>query len=295
MSIAVRGRSAKVAVGAAGRRLPLRDLGSVWAYALLSGGLLLLIGPFVWMVLGSLKTPEELVRLPPTWLPERPRLDNYTALVERLNLPIFFANSLIVAVAVTGGNLLFCSMFGYALAKLRFPGRDGLFLVVLGTLLIPGSVTLIPLFILVSNLGLVNTHAGLVVPFVAGPFGVFLMRQFIMGIPDDLLDAARADGADEYFIFARIVLPLSGPALATLGILTFLGSWNGFLWPLVVSTQERMYTLPVALATFARGQHSSDHGLLMAGAVVIVTPVIAVFLLLQRHITQGIAMTGLKG
>jgi multiple sugar transport system permease protein len=271
-----------------------RETGAVWMHLVLIIGLLLMILPFVWMVLGSFKTTAELRSLPPTWIPDNPTLQNYRDLFERLNFPRYFFNSTVVATAVTAGNLVFGSMLGYALAKLEFPGKRLLFLLVLGTLMVPGIVTFVPLFVLVSNLGIVNTHAGLILPFVAGPFGVFLMRQFIMGIPDELLDAARVDGAGEYYIFARIVMPLCGPALATLGILTFLASWNNFLWPLVVATTEDLYTLPVALALFAIGQHQTDFGLLMAGALVVVLPVLVIFIVLQRYFTQGIAMTGFK-
>lgn len=264
-------------------------------YAALIVGMILVAGPFLWMVLGSLKTQAELLRLPPTWWPEDPTLSNYERLFDRLNFPRYFFNSTVVAVAITAGNLVFCSMIGYALAKLEFAGRNKLFLLVMATLMVPQGVIIVPLFILMTNLGLVNTHAGLILPFAAGAFGVFLMRQFMMGIPDELLEAARVDGASEWYLFWRIVMPLSGPALATLGILTFMSSWNMFTWPLVVSTSEEMFTLPVALATFSRGQFSSDYGLLMAGSFVIVTPILIVFMVLQRHFTQGIATTGLKG
>jgi multiple sugar transport system permease protein len=264
-------------------------------YAALIVGMILVVGPFLWMVLGSLKTQAELLRLPPTWWPEAPTLANYERLFDRLNFPRFFFNSTVVAVAITAGNLIFCSMIGYALAKLKFVGREKLFLLVMATLMVPQGVIIVPLFILMTNLGLVNTHAGLILPFAAGAFGVFLMRQFMMGLPDELLEAARVDGASEWYVFWRIVMPLSGPALATLGILTFMSSWNMFTWPLVVSTSEDMFTLPVALATFSRGQFSSDYGLLMAGSLVIVTPILIVFMFLQRHFTQGIATTGLKG
>nr|MBA3586741.1 carbohydrate ABC transporter permease [Chloroflexota bacterium] len=200
----------------------------------------------------------------------------------------------IVAIAVTAGNVIFCSMLGYALAKLTFPGKRILFAVVLGTLMVPAIVTFMPLFVLVANLNLVNTHAGLILPFLVGAFGVFLMRQFIGGIPDELLDAARVDGAGEHYIFWRIVMPLCGPAIATLTILTFLGSWNSFLWPLVVANTEDMYTLPVAIALFATGQQETNVALLMAGSVVVILPVLIIFILLQRYFTQGIAMTGIK-
>jgi multiple sugar transport system permease protein len=264
-------------------------------YAALIVGMILVVGPFLWMVLGSLKTQAELLRLPPTWWPEAPTLANYERLFERLSFPRYFFNSTVVAVAITAGNLVFCSMIGYALAKLKFVGREKLFLLVMATLMVPQGVIIVPLFILMTNLGLVNTHAGLILPFAAGAFGVFLMRQFMMGLPDELLEAARVDGASEWYVFWRIVMPLSGPALATLGILTFMSSWNMFTWPLVVSTSEDMFTLPVALATFSRGEFSSDYGLLMAGSLVIVTPILLVFMFLQRHFTQGIATTGLKG
>ena len=265
-----------------------------WLYALLILGILLLVGPFVWMVLGSLKTTGELRQVPPTLLPQNPTLANYAELFDRLSFARFFFNSAIVAAAVTAGNVVFCSMLGYALAKLQFPGKRILFALVLGTLMVPGIVTFMPLFVLVANLGLVNTHAGLILPFLVGAFGVFLMRQFISGIPDELLDAARVDGAGEHYIFWRIVMPLCGPAVATLSILTFLGSWNSFLWPLVVATSEEMYTLPVAIALFATGQQETNIALLMAGSVVVILPVLIVFIVLQRYFTQGIAMTGIK-
>jgi multiple sugar transport system permease protein len=260
----------------------------------LIAGLVIMAVPFVWMILGSFKTTSELRQYPPTWIPEDPTSANYRDLFDRLDFQRFFFNSVIVALAVTAGNLVFCSMLGYALAKIEFPGKRALFVIVLSTLMVPAFVTVMPLFVIVSNLNLVNTHAGLILPFLAGGFGVFLMRQYILGIPDDLLDAARVDGAGEYTIFFRIVLPLCGPALATLAVLTFLAQWNSFLWPLVVATTEDMYTLPVALALFATGQQESNLALQLAGATVVVLPVIVVFFALQRFVIQGIATTGIK-
>jgi multiple sugar transport system permease protein len=186
-------------------------------------------------------------------------------------------------------------MLGWALAKLEFRGKRLILLLVLATLMLPASATLIPLFILMSTLGLVNTYPGLILPFLAGPLGVFLTRQFFQGIPTELIEAARIDGAGEFTIFWRIAMPLATPVLATLGILTFLGSWNGFLYPLVMAQEPEMYTLPVALATFATGQFQADHGMLMAGSVILVVPVLIVFVLMQRWITEGVATTGLKG
>ena len=265
-----------------------------WVYAVLIGGLVLLVGPFFWMLLGSFRPDRELKQVPPAWLPENPTLDNYRTLFTDLDFPTFFFNTAVVAVAITIGNLIFCSMLGYALAKLHFPGKRVIFALVLGTLMIPGVVTFVPLFVLVSNLGMVNTFPGLIFPFLAGPFGVFLMRQFFQSLPDELIHAARVDGAGEFRIFWSIMLPLCRPALATLGILTFLASWNNFLWPLVVAQSEEKYTLPVALAIYAIGENNSDYGLLMAFSVAIIVPVLLVFLVLQKHFVRGIAMTGIK-
>jgi multiple sugar transport system permease protein len=185
-------------------------------------------------------------------------------------------------------------MLGYALAMLDFRGKRALFLVVMGTLMIPGVVTFVPLFILVANAGLIDSLPGLFLPFLVSPFGVFLMRQYISTLPRDLIDAGRVDGAGELSIFARIILPLCGPALATLGILTFLGSWNNFLWPLVVAQNEKTYTLPVALALYSTGQNSTNYGLLLAGATVVVLPILVIFLIFQRRFIEGIASTGIK-
>jgi multiple sugar transport system permease protein len=270
------------------------DRGGAGTYIALSVGLILMVIPFLWMAISSIKPEAELRRRPPTWLPETVTGDNFDELFTRLDFTTYFLNSILVAGAVTIGNMVFCSMLGYALAKLDFRGKKLLFALVLGTLMIPGVVTFVPLFVMVTNMGLTNTLTGMWLPFLAAPFGVFLMRQYILGLPDELIQAARVDGASELGIFARIIMPLCGPALATVGILTFLGSWNNFLWPLVVATKEEKYTLPVALALYAVGQNSTDYGLLLAGAVVVVLPIIAVFLVLQRYILQGIATTGIK-
>ena len=265
-----------------------------WVYVVLGGGLVLLVGPFLWMLLGSFRPDRELKQVPPSWLPQNPTLENYRTLFTELDFPTYFFNSAVVATVITFGNLIFCSMLGYALAKLHFPGKRIIFGLVLGTLMVPGVVTFVPLFVLVSNLGMVNSFPGLILPFLAGPFGVFLMRQFFMSLPDELIHAARVDGAGEWRIFWSIMLPLCKPALATLGILTFLASWNNFLWPLVVAQSEDKYTLPVALAIYAIGENNSNYGLLMAGSVAIIVPVLIVFLVLQKHFVRGIAMTGIK-
>ncbi|MFD5747259.1 carbohydrate ABC transporter permease [Streptomyces sp. NPDC127033] len=268
----------------------------ILVHAPLALGLLVMSAPFLWMALSAFKTPGELTASPPVWIPAEWTLDNFRDLLDKLDLPLHFMNSLIVAVLVTVSNLVFCSMLGYALAKLNFAGRDKIFGLVLGALMVPGNLMLLPLFVLMSRMGLIDSYAGLVLPFAAGAFGVFLMRQFMQSIPDELLEAARMDGAGEWYIFWRIVMPLVKPALATLSIFTFLGSWNNFVWPLIATNDPDKYTLPVALATFATdpNQAGGSNGMLMAGSFLIVLPVLVVFIALQRHFTQGIATAGMK-
>jgi multiple sugar transport system permease protein len=266
----------------------------VLVYASLAIALVATLIPFVWMFLGSVKTEAELRQRPPTWWPQTFTWDNFGAWFGRLDIGTFFVNSVVVATFTVLGTLVFCSMVGYALAKLDFPGKRAVFTLVLVTLMVPGVVTFVPLFVVVSQLGLVSTYPALILPFLAGPLGVFLMRQFIQDIPDSLIEAARIDGAGEVRIFLRVVMPLCGPALATLAILTFLGSWNNFLWPLVVAQSEDMYTLPVALSLYSVGQNSTNYGVLLAGSVLIITPVLLLFVALQRYFIQGIAATGIK-
>lgn len=268
--------------------------GRALTYTVLVVGVLVWILPFAWMLLGSLKTQREILQRPPTWWPQEFTWENFGAWFGQLNFGQFFGNSIVVALFTVAGNLVFCSMVGYALAKMDFPGKKALFVVVMVTLMVPGVVTFVPLFVMVSSLGLVDTYAALILPFVTTPLGVFLMRQFMLGIPDPLLEAARIDGAGELRIFARIVMPLCGPPLATLGILTFLASWNNFLWPLVAAQTEAKYTLPVALSLYSTGQNATDYGLLLAGSVLVIAPIILLFVFLQRYFIQGIASTGLK-
>jgi multiple sugar transport system permease protein len=263
-------------------------------YVILTVGFVATLIPFGWMLAGSVKTQGELLHRPPTWWPQTPTLDNFGTWFGELDIGRFFVNSVVVAAFTVLGNLLFCSMVGYALAKLEFPGKRALFLLVMVTLMIPGLVTFLPLFVVVSKLGMVSTYPALILPFLAGPLGVFLMRQFILGIPEALIEAARIDGAGEVRIFARVVLPLCGAPLATLAILTFLGSWNNFLWPLVVAQTEDMYTLPVALSLYSTGQNATNYGVLLAGSVLVITPVLALFVAAQRYFIQGIALTGVK-
>ena len=251
------------------------------------------LAPLAWMVAASFMPTGEATAVPLRWLPSHPTLEHYRALFARMDVGRQLANSAIVAAATTAAAVLVNGMAGYAFAKLPFRGRDRLLRVMLVALVVPGQIGMLPLFLLVRALGLVNTLAGVVVPGLASIFGIFLVRQYALSIPDGLLDAARVDGAGEFGIFRRIALPLITPILVTLAVFTFLGTWNDFLWPLVVLSDEARYTLPVGLASLA-GEHVQDTELMMAGAVVTVAPAILLFVVLQRYYLAGITGGAIK-
>lgn len=263
-------------------------------YVVLSFFACIWIFPFFWMILGSLKTQREIMRIPPTFLPQNPTFSNFTRWFTELDFGTFFINSAIVAVVTTLGNLVFCSMVGYALAKIDFAGKNLLFGLVMITLMVPSVATFVPLFVIITNMHMLNTYMSLILPFLTQPLGVFLMRQFMMGIPDALLEAGRIDGAGELRIFFQIVLPQCKPPMATLAVLTFLSSWNNFLWPLVAAQSNKMYTLPVALSLYSTGQQATDYSILLAGAVLVVTPILLLFIFLQKYFIQGVTMSGIK-
>jgi multiple sugar transport system permease protein len=231
---------------------------------------------------------------PPRIVPSSPTLLHYRALFTRLNLGRYLLNSTLIAVAVTSLSLLINSMAGYAFAKLRFRGRDGVFRLLTTGLVIPVQVSMLPLFLLLREMGLINTYWGVIIPGLASIFGIFLIRQYTLALPDDLLDAARIDGASEFRIYWSIVLPVIRPILATLAIWTFLSTWNDFMWPLIVLSDDRMFTLPVALANLS-GERVQDTELMMAGSVLTVLPVMLVFLVLQRYYVEGITLGSVKG
>jgi multiple sugar transport system permease protein len=283
---------ARRASSGAGLRTPLRL--QVTTYVALIVGVVLFLFPFAIMVFSSFKTQGELLANPTGLLPQAPTLENYVIWFRDIGIQKYFLNSMVVAGATVLGNVVFCSMVGYALAKMEFPGKKVLFALVMITLMTPGTVTFVPLFVLVSKLGLINSYPGLFLPFLVTPLGVFLMRQFMMGIPDALMEAARIDGAGEFGTFWRIVLPLCGAPIATLSILTFLGSWNNFLWPLVAAQTQDYYTLPIALMLFSKGQEATNYSLLLAGAVLVVAPIVVLFLALQRYFVQSVVSTGVK-
>jgi multiple sugar transport system permease protein len=260
--------------------------------ALLLAALLTLL-PLAWMVSASFMPAGEANQLPPRYLPSAPTLVHYQTLFARLNLGRAFRNSFFLATAITAVSLLCNSMAGYAFAKLRFRGRDRLFALLLLTLVVPPQVGMLPLYLELRAFGLVNSFGGVLVAAIATVFGIFLVRQFALAIPDELLDAARIDGASEWRIYWTVVLPLLRPILVTLAVFTFLSSWNDFMWPLIVLTDERLQTLPVALANLS-GEHVQDTELMMAGAVVTILPVLILFLAAQRQYLEGILMGGIK-
>lgn len=251
------------------------------------------IGPLLWMLSVSFMAAGEASQYPPPLLPKSPTLAHYRALFDSVGLARYFANSLVIALGITALSLLFNLMAGYAFAKLHFRGREPLFKALLAALVIPGQVAMMPLFLMLKSLGLVNTWAGVIVPGMAGIFGIFLVRQYARSVPDALIEAARIDGAGEGRIFFQIVLPLLKPVVVTLAVFGFLGSWNDFMWPLIVLTDGDLHTLPVALASLSR-EHVQDNELMMAGAVVTVLPVLVLFLALQRHYMQGLVMGSVK-
>jgi multiple sugar transport system permease protein len=276
-----------------------RPAGGTRLYALLVNGALALLAllalaPLAWMVSVSFMPMGEASRFPPPLLPATTTLDNYRELLARTGFGRAFANSLVVSLAITLGSLLFNTAAGYAFAKLRFRGRERLFQLLLAALVVPAQVAMLPLFLLMKELGLVNSLAGVVVPALAGVFGIFLVRQYARSIPDALIEAARMDGAGELRIFVQVVLPMLKPVLVTLAVFTFMAAWNDFMWPLIVLADQQRYTLPVALAALSR-EHIMDVEMMMAGAVVTVLPVLLLFLALQRHYMRGLLMGAVKG
>jgi multiple sugar transport system permease protein len=271
-----------------------RRLAAVLVNGLLGAGALLALFPLLWMLSVSFMHPGEASAFPPPLLPAAPTLANYHELFARAGMGRHLVNSLLIAGATTALSLLFNLSAGYAFAKLRFAGREPLFRVLLGALVIPAQVAMIPLFLLMKWLGLVNSYGGVIVPALASVFGIFLVRQYARSIPDELLEAARIDGAGEARIFATIVLPLLRPIVVTLAIFTFLASWNDFMWPLIVLSDQAWQTAPVALAGLSR-EHVQDNELMMAGSVVTTLPVLLLFLALQRHYIQGLLLGSVKG
>lgn len=260
---------------------------------ILSFGALLMIIPYYWMVISSLKPPDELYTYPPRFYVTHPTLKPYEQLFTLLPMARALFNSLFVGGAVTLSNMLFCSLAGYAFAKLKFAGRDAIFLALISAMMIPWQVFLIPGFVIVKELGWLNSYLALIIPNLAMPFGIFLCRQYIISIPDGLLEAARIDGYNEIRIYWKVILPLITPALATLAIFTFLSQWNSFVWPLIVVQSSDMRTVPLIIAVL-NGQFGANFAMVMAGALVVTMPMLIVFLIFQRQFIKGVFLTSIR-
>jgi multiple sugar transport system permease protein len=276
-----------------------RDVGESRGYAFVINAALIALSlvaaaPLLWMVSVSFMPTGEANHFPPPLLPSTFSLASYHDLFERIGIGRYFLNSLAISLAITLLSLLVNTMAGYAFAKLTFAGRDKIFGLLLAALVIPAQVTMLPLFLMMKQLHLVNSYGGVVVPALATVFGIFLVRQYARSIPDELMEAARIDGAGEMRIFFQIVLPMLKPVLVTLTIFTFMSAWNDFMWPLIVLTDQEHYTLPVALASLSR-EHVQDVEMMMAGAVITVLPVLILFLALQRYYIQGLLLGSVKG
>lgn len=277
---------------------PQMILSRIVGYAVLVLVAGMMIVPFMWMVSTSLKSPGTEFSYPPQILPTQLDLTNYQTLF--LNLPFgrYFINTLVITLVTVAGQLLICSLAAYGFARLNFMGRDTIFVLYLTTMMIPFQITLIPLYLIITQLGWVNTYQGLIVPGISSAFGIFLLRQSFLNIPRDYQDAARIDGASEWAIFSRIFLPLNGPTLATLGVFAFMGTWTDLIWPLLIARTEDMRTLELGLAYFNARPNAflqPNWPLLMAGSVVVMLPVLIVYIVAQRYFVQGIALSGVKG
>lgn len=266
---------------------------SVLYYILIILGALIMILPLLWMISTSLKTNQYTLSMPPRFIPEHPTLSSYKTLFRLFPMMRMLFNSIIVAFCITSGQIITSLMAAYAFARMRFKGREILFIIFLATMMVPYQVTVIPLFITMRYLGWLNSYPGLIVPLLHTAFGTFLMRQALSTIPGEIEESAFMDGANHLQIFIRIIVPLAKPAIATLLVLAFMASWNSFLWPLIVANSDTMMTLPVGLAAL-HGRYETKWNLVMAGGVVSIIPIVIVFLCSQRYFIQGISRSGIK-
>jgi multiple sugar transport system permease protein len=271
-----------------------RFLGRSGTYVLLIFMSAITIFPFVWMIGTSLKTTQEIFAFPPTLWPAEPQWRNFATVLERVPFLRFYFNSIVVTTILTFSQVATAALAGYAFARITFPFKNFLFGAYLATLIIPNQVTMLPLFLLVSRFGWIDTYQGLTVPFLANAFAVFFLRQFFLTIPRELEEAARIDGAGRVRVLFQIVMPLARPALSTITLFIFLSEWDNYLWPLIVTNSEAMRTLPIGLRFFVEESGSQLH-LMMAGAVMAVVPILLLFFMAQKQFIEGIAMTGTKG
>jgi multiple sugar transport system permease protein len=249
--------------------------------------------PFLWLILSSFKPALEIIRLPPTFFPEKFILTNYKTIFERLQFWRFFVNSGVVSGSITLIAIISSSLSGFVFTKFEFPGRELIFFIFLAGLMIPFSILVLPMFLFVSKLGMQNTYLGLILPLCINPFGIFLMRQFMEGIPMDMIEAARIDGASNIWIYSRIMVPLSGAGIGGVGVFTFLWTWNQLWWPLMVVSKAEMRTLPLAIAALTF-QHAKRYDMIVTGAALAVIPIMVVFAMAQRKLVKGMTLTGIK-
>lgn len=269
-------------------------MGRIVILFLLSILFIIAVAPFFWTITTSVKTTKAIHAWPPQWIPKSVTLEHFNKLLSGMNFARNLFNSIVVTLAVTFVSLFMNALGGYVFAKFRFPWRDRFFLILLLTMMVPAQVTLIPVFLLLKSMGLLNNYFGIILPMSVSVFGIFLMRQFMISIPDSYIESARIEGCREFRIFYSIVIPLCRPVLAALAIFTFTAVWSDFMLPLIIMHEESMYTLPVALANLS-GQHTAEWGLLMAGATIAILPIAVIFLILQKQFIEGLTMTGLKG
>ena len=268
----------------------------IFGYGLVLLGAMTTVLPFAWMFLSSFKSNSDIAAIPLRWFPTEWRPENYTAIWDVMPFSRFYLNSIIIAVAQTTGVLITSSMAAYSFARIRWFGRDIVFMLYLATIMIPGWVTIIPVFLVIKNLGWLGTYQGLIVPGLVSAMGTFLLRQFFLSIPKELEDAAFIDGANRFHIFSRLILPMAKPALLTVGLMSFMGSWNSLLWPLIISQKEEMQTLPLAIArlSLSAGWVRVEWGSLMAATLLSILPIIIIYVLLQNYFIRGIALSGFK-
>lgn len=274
-------------------KTPRYTAGRISLYAVLIITSIMMIVPFYWSLATSLKLEQNVFSNPPQWIPNPATLENFIQVLTRIPFLRYFSNSVFVALVTTLGHVFFDTLAAYAFAKLKFPGRDQIFFIMLLALMVPFQVNLIPMYRIMATLHWTNTYLALIIPNLTSIFGIFLMRQFLMTIPNELLDAARIDGCSEFGVFRRVVLPLALPGIATLIIFTFMGTWNDFLWPRIVTSSEKLFTLPVGLATLQM-KNTSNEAQIMAGTVLTALPMIIVFLFMQRQFIEGMTAGALK-
>lgn len=269
-------------------------LSTMGIYLILFIGALFIIVPFFWMVSTSLKSSQEIISLPIKWIPEKPLFENYKIALSYAPFDKYFINSIVVTISITIGELITTIMASYAFAKIKFKGRDIIFALLVGTMMVPSEILIIPNFITITKLGWVDTYQALIIPWCASVFSIFLLRQYLLGVPDELYYAAKVDGCSEFKYLWTVVVPCVKPAIITIALLKIINSWNSFMWPLIVTNSEEMRTLPVALSRFS-SEAGTHYNYLMAASTMIILPLIIIYIIMQKHLIQGISKSGIKG